>query len=352
MSPSKKRVLIAPLDWGLGHATRCIPVISEFLKQGCEVQIASSGDALALLRDEFSTLKFHQIASYNVSYSSTIPFMLKMLFQMPKFLMAIRKEHSEIGKIVKAEKIDLVISDNRYGCWSASVKSVLITHQINILMTGYWQWLQHIINYGNHRQIKKFSECWVPDFPGGITGKMTSPGLSNMKFIGMFSRFVKMELRIKYDVLGLISGPEPQRTIFENLLRAQLSVSGLRWFIVKGKPQSTEIVGSSEADHINAQDLNMLIESSDLIISRSGYTTVMDLWKLKKKSIFIPTPGQTEQKYLVQELERNGVVFCVGQTGFNLTEALKELDKYKGFEDHDSSSNLLSEAVENLLCNS
>src|SRR5690349_9583884 len=172
MAALKKKILVAPLDWGLGHATRCIPIINEFLSQGCEVQIASSGDALVLLKEEFPDLKFHSIVSYGAEYSRSLPFTIKILLQIPKFVRAIKKEHNETQTIVEREKIDLVISDNRYGCWSKEVLSVFIGHQLNLL-TPIFSWLG---NYLQRRAIQKFSRCWIPDNEGekSVADELTS----------------------------------------------------------------------------------------------------------------------------------------------------------------------------------
>jgi UDP-N-acetylglucosamine:LPS N-acetylglucosamine transferase len=345
-----KKILIAPLDWGLGHATRCIPVIHEFLHRGCEVQIASSGSALVLLRQEFVQLKFHELVSYKARYSNRISFMLKILFQMPKFLWTIRKEHQQIEKIVRNENTDLVISDNRYGCWSSTVPSVLITHQINILMSPSWKWLEGIINFGNHQQIKKFTECWVPDSSNGITGKMTQPIRPRTKFIGMISRFQRQDIPMKREILFLISGPEPQRLIFETKIKEEIKRTGCKsYLIVKGKPEITREEGENEINHLSAIELNEIITTSQLVISRSGYTTVMDLCKLGKNAVFIPTPGQTEQEYLAKLLKARGIAFYQNQNEFDLTLALVESKKYKGFDGYPLSSNLLAQAVEELI---
>ncbi len=315
------------------------------------MQIASSGDALILLTKEFPTLKFHRLVSYKASYAIRITFMLNILFQLPKFLMAIRKEHQAIEKIVESENIDFIISDNRYGCWSKNVPCVLITHQINILMSPSWKWMEGLINFGNHRQIKKFTECWVPDFPNGITGRMTEPRNLKIRFIGMISRFKKMNIKNRLDVLAVISGPEPQRSVFEIKVREQLEKSGLRYFIVKGKPgfDNDRLKKNNEENYMTSNALNEMIEASELIISRSGYTTVMDLCKLGKKAIFIPTPGQTEQEYLAEGLKAKGIAFYQSQNQFDLPLALEESKKYKGFEGYSHSSNLLAEAVDSIL---
>src|SRR6478609_3806099 len=160
-----KRVLVAPLDWGLGHATRCIPIIHELLKRNCEVSIATSGDALLLLKAEFPELQFFELPSYQVTYSRSIPFVTNIFLQLQKFLLVISKEHECVRKIIIEHKVDLVISDNRFGCWSKLVPSVMISHQTNILMPFHLKWLQPVINFFNRSQIKKFTECWIPDFP-------------------------------------------------------------------------------------------------------------------------------------------------------------------------------------------
>src|SRR5689334_10706479 len=156
-----QKVLVTPLDWGLGHATRCIPVINEFLKQGCEVQIASSGAALILLKEEFPSLKFHPLVSYNARYSASLPFLVKILLQIPKFIATVRKEHRQVEEIILSEKIDLIISDNRYGCYSEKVKSVFIGHQLTLKAP-----FSFVIAGLYEKAIKRFSECWVPDEEG------------------------------------------------------------------------------------------------------------------------------------------------------------------------------------------
>ncbi len=257
---------------------------------------------------------FYELAPYHAQYSARLPFMLKILFQVPKFLRAIRKEHRQIKRIVKEQKIDLLISDNRYGCWSAQIPSVLITHQVNVLMPARWKWLEGILDYGNHRQIKKFSECWVPDFPNGYHWRndMADSTLSPVRFIGMISRFKKQEAPIQRKILFLISGPEQQRSIFEEKIKEQIKKTSCHdYLIVKGKPDATDQCGEKEVNHITTGELNEAIESSQLIVCRPGYTTIMDLCKLEKRAIFIPTPGQTEQEYLASQLEKDGVVFCV-----------------------------------------
>ncbi len=217
-------------------------------------------------------------------------------------------------------------------------------------MSSSWKWLEGFISYSNHRQIRKFTECWVPDFPQGITGRMTQYDRVKIKFIGMTSRFKKLDLPAQREILFLISGPELQRSIFESILKEQIKKANVKnYLIVEGKPDGESITNENEANHLPSRELNEAIESSRLIVSRSGYSTIMDLCKLGKKAIFIPTPGQTEQEYLAEQLKKSGVAFYQHQTEFDLARAITESKKYKGFEGYPPSSNLLANAIDGLL---
>lgn len=328
-----KRILVAPLDWGLGHATRCIPIINEFLKQGCEVQIATSGDALFLLKKEFPVLKFHSITSYQARYSLILPFAIKVILQGPKFLSVIAKEHKQTEEIVSQEKIDLVVSDNRYGCWSKSAKSIFIGHQLTFKTRIFSSWFDLF----HERAVKKFSACWVPDGEGenSLAGELAiNPGLKPI-YIGNLSRMKWYELPTRYEILAIISGPEPQRTAFEKLLLSQLIASNKRCMVVLGQPQKYQQkkMGNVEmVSHLNSQELNSAMLESELIISRSGYSTIMDVAALGSKAMFVPTPGQIEQEYLADRLMKKKMAFSMPQDKFNLQEALIRANDYAGFE--------------------
>ncbi|HCW07184.1 MAG TPA: glycosyltransferase, partial [Cytophagales bacterium] len=278
-----KKILITPLDWGLGHATRCVPVIKEFLKQGCEVQIASSGDALILLCEEFPHLKTHSIVSYDARYSSHLPLFIKMMIQLPKFLRAIKNEHRQIEEIVEKEKIDVIVSDNRYGCYSSRTKNIFLGHQLFIDSP----FLPGFVNQLHLKAIQKFSLCWVPDNDQfSLTGKLTLNSSIRKRAVGYLSRFVWYESEIKYDLLVIISGPESQRTLFEELIIKQLKDYKGKYFIVRGLPaaESSDKQMNHSANHLPSEKLNELVLQSNLILSRPGYSTLMDLATLGKKA--------------------------------------------------------------------
>ena len=345
----KKRILICALDWGLGHATRCIPVIEELLKGNHEVFVASSGSALALLKNEFPNLTFFTLTGYRPYYFSRSA-ILAVVLQFPKFLNAVWREHAEVDSVVTTHRIDAIISDNRYGCWSLRIPSVFITHQLT-LQTPFFSGL---VNFLHRKIIRNFSDCWVPDVAGrnSLAGNLSAHGKQKIRYIGHLSRFHCIESALpKYELLALISGPEPQRTTFETLVRRELMKSGKKAMMVKGIPDSGDkrIHGDlDEISHLGARDMNRAIAESRIIISRPGYSTIMDLAKLGKRAVFVPTPGQTEQEYLGMRLMKNEIALSVPQHKFDLTAALRDEVHFRGFG-QGSENTLLTEALTSLL---
>ena len=332
----KKTILVAPLHWGLGHATRCIPIIQELLNANFNVLLGSDGEALLLLQKEFPSLPFVKLPSYNISYPKRGNlFKLSMLLQLPAFYKTNSLEKKLVQKLVSENRIDGIISDNRFGIRSDKVPSVFITHQLNVLSgaTTYFSGKIH------QTVIKKFDECWVPDVIGspslsGRLGHLKSNNF-NVKYIGPISRFKKRKHPIKYDILALISGPEPQRSMFENKLVETLKNSNNKILLVRGVVESrqhTEQVGGiSIVNYMNSPELEAAINESEYVISRSGYTTIMDLSKLEKKALLIPTPGQYEQQYLAKRLKNLGLAASCEQHQFT-SKKLKEIIGCSGLE--------------------
>lgn len=349
------RVLIAPLDWGLGHATRCIPIIQLLLEKGYEVHVASSGDAQRLLQLEFPQLKQFSLPSYKVGYSQRLPFMLKVFLQLPKFLLVIIKENKVIKQITNQNRYDLIISDNRYGCHSSNVKSVFICHQLNIIMPSLIAWMAPVINYVNHLWISRFDQCWIPDdSTASLTGRLTKPALPNSEWIGVLSRFGKDEsAATEFQLAVLLSGPEPQRSVFEKKILHQLSGLKLKSILVRGRLDVNPIEKENQhlmvINYLHGEELQNIIEKSEVVLCRSGYSTIMDLVKLQKKAVFVPTPGQTEQEYLGFRLMQNGIALCQRQNEFNIVQALKEIKNYTGFVGSLSETNLLNNAIDKVL---
>jgi uncharacterized protein (TIGR00661 family) len=335
LKKSKSRLLITPLDWGLGHATRCIPIIQTFLKNGWEVIIAGDGLSLELLKKEFPNLTFFTLPGYDVRYYFKNMY-FNILFQFPKILIAALKENFAVREIVRTHQIDLLISDNRFGCFSKQVKSIFITHQIN-LRVGFKP-IEKMVNYLNHKIIRKFDECWIPDDPSiRLSGQLSNPGkLTNTRFIGLLSRMEKLNMAEQWDLVVVLSGPEPQRTFFEALVLEQIKDLELKTIIVQGKTGSKIQEAIDEniklISYATSGELNEMMSAAKLILCRSGYSSLMDLASLGKKAILVPTPGQTEQEYLAEYLFEQNIFYYQDQQDLNLEEALPQAVLFKGFQ--------------------
>ncbi len=356
-----KRVLVAPLNWGLGHATRCIPIIRELLQQGAEVILASDGQAYELLKKEFPQLTTEKLPAYNVHYQTDNIFW-NMATQSLKILRAIYLENRHLQKLIQLHRIDCVISDNRFGCFSRNVPCIFITHQINLRASIFF--FQRIIRWLNRLFIRQFDECWVPDEPGqaSIAGELIpTTGLFYQKHIGILSRMQPMKMQQRFDVVVVLSGPEPQRTRLEQIILQQIIHLDFHFLLVQGKPEQAE-PRSQEADgcggnkisiipFLSTHALNETIAASSIIVCRSGYSSIMDLAILGKRAIFIPTPGQTEQEYLAERLLEKGLFYYQKQSELNLAKALEEAEKFPGFNPavYQNSQTRLAKAVQELL---
>ena len=353
----RRRILIAPLDWGLGHATRCIPVIRALLKRNAEVIIAASGSSARLLKDEFPDLKHYPLQGYAPRYATGLAdnsMVWAMGRQLPYFIKTIYREYDQVNALVKKENIDIIISDNRYGCYSPEITSVFITHQPHVLMPPAFKWMEPPVNYFNRRQMSRFNACWIPAPDAGLLGAMIPADLpKNTRFIGHLSRFKKLNEEIKYEVVVVTSGPDPQREMLANMLRQQLQELNIKAFLVCGEVDGpVKIIESgniTEANYLGSEQLNQVIQQGRIIIARSGYSTMMDLARLGKKSIFIPTPGQTEQALLAAQLMQQGIAFSMPQSVFNMATAIKETNKFSGFTNFATDESLLEQAIQSIL---
>lgn len=341
---SLKRILVAPLDWGLGHASRCVPVIRCLLEKGATPVIAADGRPLAFLQDEFPGLEFIRLPGYNITYPKNGSMTLKMLRSAPRILGGIRKEHHALQEIIKKKNIDGVISDNRFGMWSKQLPCIFITHQVRV-RAPFAEGLLHRINKS---YIEKFDECWIPDVKGenNLSGELSGKhALANSYFIGHLSRFENQknndDITTEYDLLVIISGPEPQRTIFESKVLSELNSTSLKALVLQGKPEASSPAKKGNitiAHHLSTPEMLRAIRSSRLILSRPGYSTIMDLSVTGGKAVFVPTPGQTEQEYLGELMMQRKIAYTMKQEKFDLQQAIKMSSDFKGFKGGSSAA--------------
>jgi predicted glycosyltransferase len=357
------RVFVSPLDWGLGHAARCISVIRRLLDANVEVIAGAEGGHLAFLKEHFPTIEYIEFPGYRISYSAKLPVGIKVLLQLPQMISAIKNEHELLAELIKTKKLDAVISDNRYGLWNENIPSVIITHQLNIQAPAG----NNLLNTIAHKYINRFDECWISDYEGkeNLTGILSHPipeGI-NAKYIGPLSRFAFLndqpqtpkgalgsaiqspfrglgpEEIINYDLLVTLSGPEPQRSLLEEMVLKQLKeLPSLRTLIIQGLPggAKSSSLTHREEGHIeivpHLGDVAFLekLRCSDIVLSRPGYSTIMDMDTIGwKKAIFIPTPGQTEHEYLGKLMQEKGLAITYNQKGFSLNEAIEKAKQLK-----------------------
>ena len=339
-----KTILVAPLNWGLGHATRCIPIIRGLLGYSFKVCIASDGEALKLLRKEFPELDAIELPAYDIRYPKKGKyFKAKLLFKLPGINKTAKRERKMIKALVEDGQIDGIVSDNRLGVYHKDVPSAFITHQINVLSGSTSKMSSKL----HQKVIRRFDRCFVPDVAGptNLSGKLGHPEDIPFQphYLGLLSRMKKKETPKQYDILALLSGPEPQRTMLEAILTKELNQPDKKVLLVQGKieaQQQTKQTGNLEVvNFMTTKQLEYAINASDLVVARSGYTTLMDLAVLEKKAYFIPTPGQYEQLYLAKQLRDRGIVPSCKQKDFRF-EKLNEVHVYKGLRGFDQQNDL------------
>ncbi len=332
---NNKKVLIVALDWGLGHLTRCIPIIYGLLANGNQVVLGGNDVAQKVWQNHFPQLAFVPFHGYNIRYGrSKIGTMLKFVFQLPKIYFAAKREQQQLKALQVKELFDFIISDNRLGLYHSNATSIYITHQLCIQSPfGFTtRWLQKI----HYRYISNFDLCWIPDeeemknsFAGALSHPEQMPP-TPVKYIGILSSWPTIpSLAQQYVCTIILSGPEPQRTILENLLLQQLAQIAGKVALVRGLPTETFAINApantSVFNYLPAKDLAQMVACSALVICRAGYSTVMDLAHAKKPALLIPTPGQSEQEYLAQHLHGKGQFIYQPQEHIDLQKAAKEI---------------------------
>jgi UDP-N-acetylglucosamine transferase subunit ALG13 len=324
------KIFFPVLNWGLGHASRSLPLIKNYLDLGHDVISASDGEALTMLRNELPDQMVLQLPGYDILYGSRyMP--VNMLKHGPSMLKTIRTEHELTKAIVSRHKIDSIITDNRYGCYHPDIPSALITHQLQVF-SG-----QKLLDAYIRRQIrswfKKFTEIWIPDQapPNNITGELSGINTEPIPkyYLGIISELTCIPRKGNFNAIAVISGPEPQRSHFEQMVTKQLAGLDGKFAIVCGKPDEKDSVREEGNltifQYRTRSELSELLNETEIVISRSGYTTLMDLAKTGHKAILCPTPGQYEQIFLADRLNHLGQCVYKRQENLNLQEALEEV---------------------------
>lgn len=301
-----KKILISVLNWGLGHATRCIPLIQILDHQGHELVIASDGPPLQLLKKEFPHLKAVDLPSYGITYFKKLPMVLAIALQMPKIVWNIYREKRVIRALHQHERFDMVISDCRFGCFIKTAINIYLTHQVLIRFPAWLKFLEPVGAYLHRLVWRRFDQVWIIDRFGkqNLSGELGhSYRHSKIIHIGILSRFHYQPPQQKnIDYCFLLSGPEPQRSILERIILAYHWPVQKKYYLIRGLPETQEqlsvLSNWTVVNHLSSQALQKVLYSSQKIVCRSGYSTIMDLARLGLSATLVPTPGQPEQEYL------------------------------------------------------
>lgn len=359
---NSKTILISPLEWGLGHAGRIIPIARELHARGHRVIIASGETHIAFLKGELPEHEHIPLPGFRIRYSGIFPQYLVIMAKLPSFIYHCIRENIDLRRKIREYSVDIVISDSRIGLRNKRIKSVLILHFPSVPLPGFMKFMHYPMLLLSRLVMKRFTSCYIPDLPGdeNLTGKL-SHGLKlpgNTRFIGILSRFSNYNMqgrdpymKIKYAVI--LSGPEPQRKILKQILTGVLLKTGERTVILEGEPSTGYHERTREnitfISHLPGDEMLQLIRNTEVVIARSGYTSIMELVSMAKKAVLIPTPGQTEQEYLAGYLADKGWFAKLSQ---------KECDKLQDINvpshklpDHinKDSHRLLDEALGELL---
>jgi len=322
---SRLTAMVCPLDWGLGHASRMIPVVKMLMTKGYKIKLAGDGKSLALLSCNFPGLPVISLPSAVIRFSESKSQLWCIISQLPALLFSIVKEHRLICKLVRENSVDLIVSDNRYGLYCKNTYTVIVTHQLSPALPFPVKFLEYPVNAFIKHFIRKFNACWVPDaeskdnnLSGILSHRYTIP--SNVHYIGILSRFYGLNISIpnksllNFEIVAVISGPNPQAEILmqnitqnsEVLKRKTLIIGGLNTYRKPENLHYTTII-----DHLPANLFAYVLKNAKLIICRSGYSGIMDLLCLGKNALLVPTPGQTEQEYLAEHLsEKYSFEYC------------------------------------------
>ena len=308
--PTTERILYAVLNWGLGHATRSSVLIRRLCAEGHEVVLASDGAALDVLRTNHPDLRAIELPGYDVRYPGRGGSMARTMWtQIPRFKKVVRAEHRAIDRAIRDRPVDRIISDHRYGVHNARCRSIFMSHQLR-LQVPWSRWIEDRVHRVHAASYAAFDEIWVPDHepPDHLSGRLSRIRDQRVRFIGPLSRLRRTTTAVRYDVCVLLSGPEPQRSILADAVVDALRSTDLRVALVLGRPQARAPHAPDTwdvIDYLDADALSDVLSASRLLVSRSGYSTLMDRDVLDLPAIVIPTPGQTEQEYLARRAAKH-----------------------------------------------
>lgn len=290
-----KRVLISPLNWGMGHVSRCIGLIHRLEKQNNTVIIACNDEQKAILILYFPENVFIAHEGYPFKFSGKGRFGLDLIKSSNRLRARHKAECHETEQMVKEHRIDVVVSDHRYGFRCESITSVFVTHQVQLPV----KWYEVVAQILHKSLLKKFDCVWVLDYRDHrLAGNLSKNNASlSVDYLGAVSRFEiydKFEGE-KLNSVVIVSGPSVYGQQFIDGLTPDDETSKLYRVIAKKDINIPLRFARLEGNWLE-KDKEVI--KAKRIISRTGYSTIMDIDYLKCEGELTATPGQREQEYL------------------------------------------------------
>lgn len=336
-------------SWGLGHATRSVPLIRGLLDAGCRVTVVSSGRALAVLRDELRTSRGEPKGVRGEPASpctfldwpdvpqplgrTAAAFYLKAAVAVPWFFAAIADEHRRLRALLRQQRVDRIVSDNRYGIFDASVPSYHVAHSLRFIAPARMRFIELALEYFNHRWFAplRVRRILVPDdespgLSGDLAHNLVFFGPPRLVYLGIVTEVRRLEVPEDLDAFVTLSGPEPQRTLLERIVLKQVVGLRGRVAVALGRPESRAVrqIGSATVyDYLPRRTQEEFLNRSRVVVARAGYTTIMELAVVRKRAALVPTPGQTEQVHLAAYHARQGTAHAVPQSRLNLARDIE-----------------------------
>jgi len=358
-----KKIIISPLNWGFGHAGRMIPLALELRKRGHEIIFCADTNVIPMLTRELPGIHITEIRGLQIRYFRTLPLWIGLLLQLPHIIAVSVREHLELKRLAAEHKPDIIISDNRFGFYHNDIFSAYVTHQIRIPFPSPFRFMEPLGVWLHRKIIGRFDLCLIPDFPGdlNLSGRL-SHGVRlprNTVWTGPLSRFnftadsgqlsgsdslagagplpspdntsaPTSSIPSPYRCL-ILSGPEPQRSMLKEMTTA--AASEMHLVILEGTGEHKAITMDENVTVVSNPDtalMKAIITGSSAVISRSGYTTIMELVSLHKGAFIIPTPGQPEQEYLGEYLDKKWGFVTLKQDEI---PRIKDLDSFQNQTD-------------------
>lgn len=325
------RFLFGVCSWGLGHASRSLSIIRKIIEEGHVVTVVSSGRALNMLQQELGDeATFASLEDYNPPETLNPSFFVpSTVLHFPVYFRSMFHEHDFVRRFLWSRRVDAIFSDNRFAFYSRDVPSYFMGHQLRILNPLGNVALENGTEFYNQYFLKRYAGVLVPDFEeDGLAGRLAHD-LSRiderrLNYIGVISEFSYYETAQDLDVFISISGPEPHRTSFEHKLRKQLEGFDGKVVVTLGKPEFYVQEGPNLKGYLGRKERENLLNRSRIVVARSGYSTLMDLFSLRKRGFLIPTPGQSEQEYLAKYHMERRTFYCISERELDLPNQLEK----------------------------